>query len=632
MRRALLQIAHAAARVRPAGVACATEATSEPAAIDVEGDGLDPSGDLDEEIDEPIAPDTGLDGDEAPTSDQVVEAALTDVNGFWQRTYEDLYGTPYEPISGGFWPYGPDTEQPPCGHPAPTYSDIAENAFYCPGADLIAWDDATLIPELYDEFGGFTIGIVFAHEFGHAIQARAGTTGDATVRAGAPGRLLRRRVGPRRGGGQLGVLRAHPRRPRQGGRRLPRAARRRRHRRRAIPPPTAPASTASARSSTATSSGVEHCAGYPDAARRPATWSSSRCPSPAPGRLRAGWQPPARPSCVPSLLEDLENFWTILFEEEGLEWTPVADVVPIDPDAAEVRLRRRDLLGRRARERGPSTASTTTRSTSTTSTSIPALNEIGDYAVATEIARAVRLRRPGAPRDRGEHPRHQPQRRLPHRRLRVERLPRRPAGPGPGAVPLPRRPRRGRDRVPPQQRCQRGRRGRRRVRGHRLPALRRLPRRLPVRHPGLRRPPRRGLAVSRAAWRARRDWRTTIATTPPIATTTSPSTASCERAASVTGLVRRRPRCSAAARCPGSAPVGATSSWCPVPARSPARRCRASASNPARISLTGGAGVGTRAVGPPGRRRACALRRCPTTTGPPRCADVRGPRRGWPDR
>ena len=31
-----------------------------------------------------------------------------------------------------------------------------------------------LIPDLYDEFGGFTIGIVFAHEFGHAIQTRLG--------------------------------------------------------------------------------------------------------------------------------------------------------------------------------------------------------------------------------------------------------------------------------------------------------------------------------------------------------------------------------------------------------------------------------------------------------------------------
>ena len=142
------------------------------------GDGLDPSDDLDDEIDEPIAPDTGLDGDDAPTSDQVVEAALTDVNAFWQRTYEDLYGTPYEPISGGFWPYGPDTEQPPCGSPPPDLRRHRRERLLLPRRrPHRVGRRRTSIPELYDEFGGFTLGIVFAHEFGHAIQTRAGHAG-----------------------------------------------------------------------------------------------------------------------------------------------------------------------------------------------------------------------------------------------------------------------------------------------------------------------------------------------------------------------------------------------------------------------------------------------------------------------
>ena len=107
----------------------------------------------------------------------MVEASLIDVDAFWERSYEELYGEPYEPISGGFWAYGPDSEQPPCGEPPPGYGDIAENAFFCPSADLIAWDNVNLIPGLYEEFGGFTLGIVFAHEFGHAIQFRADTKG-----------------------------------------------------------------------------------------------------------------------------------------------------------------------------------------------------------------------------------------------------------------------------------------------------------------------------------------------------------------------------------------------------------------------------------------------------------------------
>ena len=39
-----------------------------------------------------------------------------------------------------------------------------------------------LVPELYEEFGGFTLGIVFAHELGHAIQERAGVAGPTIMR------------------------------------------------------------------------------------------------------------------------------------------------------------------------------------------------------------------------------------------------------------------------------------------------------------------------------------------------------------------------------------------------------------------------------------------------------------------
>src|SRR6185436_4509153 len=65
--------------------------------------------------------------------------------------------------------------------PAPEYADIADNAFYCPSADLVAWDNASLVPGMYEQYGGFTLGIVFAHEFGHAIQTRADIEGDTIM-------------------------------------------------------------------------------------------------------------------------------------------------------------------------------------------------------------------------------------------------------------------------------------------------------------------------------------------------------------------------------------------------------------------------------------------------------------------
>src|SRR5699024_5597229 len=54
-------------------------------------------------------------------------------------------------------------------------SDIPMNAFYCPPADVIAWDRAQLLPMLHQEFGPMAIGTVLAHEYGHAIQSDLGS-------------------------------------------------------------------------------------------------------------------------------------------------------------------------------------------------------------------------------------------------------------------------------------------------------------------------------------------------------------------------------------------------------------------------------------------------------------------------
>ncbi|HZA75330.1 MAG TPA: neutral zinc metallopeptidase [Acidimicrobiales bacterium] len=113
--------------------------------------------------------------------DALVAAAIDDVEAYWTETYPEVYDGPFEPLAGGYHPYGPTTEMPTCGPVPVTYEEIAGNAFYCPSEDLIAWDQATLIPEINETFGGFTVGIVFAHEFAHAIQARAGVTGPRTI-------------------------------------------------------------------------------------------------------------------------------------------------------------------------------------------------------------------------------------------------------------------------------------------------------------------------------------------------------------------------------------------------------------------------------------------------------------------
>ena len=86
MRSALLKLLTVLLALAFVAGACAKEADD---ALVVEGDsGFETDNDLDETIDEPIAPDTGLDGQEAPTSDEIVQAALSDVDAYWSRTYE----------------------------------------------------------------------------------------------------------------------------------------------------------------------------------------------------------------------------------------------------------------------------------------------------------------------------------------------------------------------------------------------------------------------------------------------------------------------------------------------------------------------------------------------------------------
>ncbi len=155
-----------------AGAQKAPETTATP-----EGQ-MDPTAPEIEEPIEPMARISEAEEEEAPTTDadEVMVAAALDVEAFWQATYPDVYGEDYQDLEGGLWSYNPDIDPadlPPC--PGVTsYDDIAVNAFYCSDVDLIAWDRTELVEPFIEEFGAFTAAVVMAHEFGHAIQARTG--------------------------------------------------------------------------------------------------------------------------------------------------------------------------------------------------------------------------------------------------------------------------------------------------------------------------------------------------------------------------------------------------------------------------------------------------------------------------
>ena len=266
-------------------------------------------------------------GDGIGEDDEIVLAALQDVETYWDNQFSDVFdGEPFEPVES-FYAYGPNTETPPCTNPPPDYGDIAENAFFCPGADIIAWDTDTLIPALQTRFGDFTLGIVMAHEYGHALQDRVGFRGptiafeqQADCFAGAWAQWVRE------GNAENFEIRLEDLDSSLAGfvqlRDTPDTS---------LLDPGAHG-TAFDRVSAFQDgffNGAEQCAGY-DTANLPAVPLEE---------YQAGFfeSPPDAPfnRVEGFTVDDLDSFWTTVFDELGREWTS-PDAKPLDPSGRDL--------------------------------------------------------------------------------------------------------------------------------------------------------------------------------------------------------------------------------------------------------------------------------------------------------
>jgi predicted metalloprotease len=111
--------------------------------------------------------------------DGSVDETIDAVQAYWADAYPEIYGSTYDPIPDDrLFPYSESSPPPGCGTSGDTpYEEVAGNAFYCPafrgGGDFVAWDTQELFPQLEREHGPFAVALVLAHEWGHAIQARA---------------------------------------------------------------------------------------------------------------------------------------------------------------------------------------------------------------------------------------------------------------------------------------------------------------------------------------------------------------------------------------------------------------------------------------------------------------------------
>ena len=128
---------------------------------------------------------TSSDAQVSSKYDASIDSTIADIQAYWTATMPDVYGQQYDAIPADrVFPYSQSNPPPNCddgGQTKAPYEQVAGNAFYCSNGDFVAYDEQGLLPKLRQNFGEFAVGLVFAHELGHAVQARVGYQPSATV-------------------------------------------------------------------------------------------------------------------------------------------------------------------------------------------------------------------------------------------------------------------------------------------------------------------------------------------------------------------------------------------------------------------------------------------------------------------
>ncbi len=108
--------------------------------------------------------------------------AIADIQSYWAKTFPEVYGAKYTPIPPNrIIAAHPGVTLPSCQGQKLSYKDAVNNAFYCFKSNFVAYDDVKLFPDLFENFGAFSIALVFAHEWGHAIQDRSGNADHPSI-------------------------------------------------------------------------------------------------------------------------------------------------------------------------------------------------------------------------------------------------------------------------------------------------------------------------------------------------------------------------------------------------------------------------------------------------------------------
>lgn len=106
---------------------------------------------------------------------------LKHLDNYWSAEFQAAYGREFAPITNGvrYWRKGVKiAENVTCGYDVSEI--VTQNAFYASCSDdrdlndVIVYDDEQLFTEYNNDYGPLALGLVLAHEWGHAVQARTG--------------------------------------------------------------------------------------------------------------------------------------------------------------------------------------------------------------------------------------------------------------------------------------------------------------------------------------------------------------------------------------------------------------------------------------------------------------------------
>ena len=132
-----------------------------------------PSG-LKDDAPEPTGEVQNTDGGDV---DRMAMLGVNDVAEYWEKEYGLDFKGEFTPIERVASYDSTDPSSPKiCGRP--TYQLV--NAYFCPSAEVMAWDRGVLVPTGMKFFGDASVAALLAHEYGHAVQHMAGLVDDDT--------------------------------------------------------------------------------------------------------------------------------------------------------------------------------------------------------------------------------------------------------------------------------------------------------------------------------------------------------------------------------------------------------------------------------------------------------------------